>query len=89
MHEYKREKTTLEARLTDEVKRNAHHDDHIRIIDAFVLQVCANPSPLARNNAILIGVSPTDTSRTRVIMRRKDNGAAVDEWYDPLYVRMA
>ena len=90
MHEYKREKTTLEARLTDEVKRNAHHDDHIRIIDAFVLQVCAQRYPhLSRNNSMLIDVCPTDTARTRVIMRRKDNGAAVDEWYDPLNVRTA
>ncbi|KAI0603163.1 E3 ubiquitin-protein ligase BRE1 [Biscogniauxia sp. FL1348] len=39
MLEYKREKSTLETRLEDLVKRSTHHDDHIRVIDAWWLQL--------------------------------------------------
>ena len=39
MHEYKREKITLEARLNDLAKRATYHDDHLRSIDAWFDQV--------------------------------------------------
>jgi len=39
MLEYKREKSTLEARLQDLEKKTTDHDDHIRIIDAWWLQL--------------------------------------------------
>ena len=39
MQEYKREKTTLEARLSDITKRIAYHDDHLRLVDAWFNQV--------------------------------------------------
>ncbi|CAJ2507028.1 Uu.00g082140.m01.CDS01 [Anthostomella pinea] len=38
MLEYKREKGTLETRLEEFVKRSTHHDDHLRIVDAWWLQ---------------------------------------------------
>ena len=41
MHEFKREKLTLEARLAELTKAAAHHDDHLRVIDAWFSQVCA------------------------------------------------
>ncbi len=39
MQEYKREKSTLESRLGEIEKKSTYHDDHIRIADAWVLQV--------------------------------------------------
>ncbi|KAH8162435.1 hypothetical protein CIB48_g5814 [Xylaria polymorpha] len=39
MLEYKREKTTLEARLEELDKRSTYHDDHIRIMDAWWIQM--------------------------------------------------
>ena len=42
MNEYKREKINLEARLQQIEKQIVDHDDHIRIIDAWLLQVSAS-----------------------------------------------
>ncbi len=39
MQEYKRERNTLESRLSELTKRTAYHDDHVRIIDAWFKQV--------------------------------------------------
>ncbi|KAI0013617.1 ubiquitin ligase protein BRE1 [Xylariaceae sp. FL0662B] len=39
MLEYKREKSTLEARIDEFIKRCTHHDDHLRIIDAWWVQL--------------------------------------------------
>ncbi|KAI1375885.1 E3 ubiquitin-protein ligase BRE1 [Hypoxylon crocopeplum] len=39
MLEYKREKNTLESQLDEVQKRSTHHDDHIRIIDNWWLQL--------------------------------------------------
>jgi hypothetical protein len=39
MQEYKREKTSLEAKLKEMSKATAYHDDHLRIIDAWFNQV--------------------------------------------------
>lgn len=39
MQEYKREKNILESRLEALEKRSIYHDDHIRITDAWFLQV--------------------------------------------------
>ncbi|CAK7199094.1 E3 ubiquitin-protein ligase bre1 [Sporothrix eucalyptigena] len=39
MNEYKRENATLEARIEEIQKRSTYHDDHIRIADAWVLQL--------------------------------------------------
>ncbi|KAI0145805.1 ubiquitin ligase protein BRE1 [Hypoxylon sp. NC0597] len=39
MLEYKREKNTLEAQLDEVQKKSIHHDDHIRIIDNWWLQL--------------------------------------------------
>jgi E3 ubiquitin-protein ligase BRE1 len=37
--EYKREKNTIENLLSDLEKKSAHHDDHLRAIDAWFAQV--------------------------------------------------
>jgi E3 ubiquitin-protein ligase BRE1 len=39
MLEYKREKLSLESRVQELEKNAVDHDDHIRIVDAWVLQV--------------------------------------------------
>lgn len=39
MLEYKRQVNTLEARLEELNKRSTHHDDHIRVVDAWWVQV--------------------------------------------------
>ena len=39
MQEYSRRATTAESRLEELHKRSVHHDDHLRIIDAWWLQV--------------------------------------------------
>lgn len=39
MLEYKREKINLESRVQELEKNSADHDDHIRVVDAWVLQV--------------------------------------------------
>jgi E3 ubiquitin-protein ligase BRE1 len=39
MLEYKREKINLESRVQELEKNSTDHDDHIRIIDAWVVQV--------------------------------------------------
>lgn len=43
MLEYKREKATLEARLDEYARRATHHDDHLRVVDAWWLQVSFLP----------------------------------------------
>jgi len=45
MLEYKREKQTLESRLQELEKKSTDHDDHIRIVDAWWLQVGPGPEP--------------------------------------------
>ena len=40
MLEYKREKIALEARVQELEKSCVDHDDHIRIVDRWWLQVC-------------------------------------------------
>lgn len=39
MQEYGRKATTAESRLEELHKRSVHHDDHLRIVDAWWLQV--------------------------------------------------
>lgn len=39
MQEYKRERNALEDRVNEMVKRGAYHDDHLRVIDAWLRQV--------------------------------------------------
>ncbi|KAJ5826149.1 hypothetical protein N7474_003287 [Penicillium riverlandense] len=39
MHEYRREKSTLESRLNQMSKNTAHHNDHLRVIDAWFNQL--------------------------------------------------
>lgn len=39
MLEYKREKISLENRVQELEKGSTDHDDHIRVVDAWVLQV--------------------------------------------------
>lgn len=39
MQEFKRERNTCEARISDLTKRATYHDDHLRIIDAWFKQV--------------------------------------------------
>ncbi len=39
MLEYKREKINLESRVQELEKHSTDHDDHIRVVDAWVLQV--------------------------------------------------
>ncbi|TRX91360.1 hypothetical protein FHL15_007782 [Xylaria flabelliformis] len=45
MLEYKREKTTLEGRLEELDKRSTYHDDHIRVMDAWWIQVSQDSLP--------------------------------------------
>ena len=39
MKEYKREKALYESQVQDLSKRSQHHDDHLRIVDAWFTQV--------------------------------------------------
>ena len=39
MKEFKREKGLLEAQVTELSKRAAYHDDHVRLIDSWFVQV--------------------------------------------------
>lgn len=39
MREYKRERNTLSSQLEELNNRSAYHDEHIRIIDSWFLQV--------------------------------------------------
>ncbi|KAI0481716.1 ubiquitin ligase protein BRE1 [Xylaria cf. heliscus] len=50
MLEYKREKTTLEARLDELDKRSTYHDDHIRVMDAWWIQLLQEVSVLANGS---------------------------------------
>ena len=43
MKEYKREKQLYESQVQDLTKRSQHHDDHLRIIDAWFTQVSLIP----------------------------------------------
>lgn len=40
MQEYSRKASTYESRLEELHKRSVHHDDHLRLIDAWWRQVC-------------------------------------------------
>lgn len=44
MKEYKREKQLYESQVQDLTKRSQHHDDHLRIVDAWFTQVSLVPS---------------------------------------------
>lgn len=48
MLEYKRQVTTLENRLEKVLKRAVDHDDHLRIVDGWWLQVITCPARVAR-----------------------------------------
>ncbi|KAI1337804.1 E3 ubiquitin-protein ligase BRE1 [Xylariaceae sp. FL0016] len=50
MQEYKREKATLEVRLDDLTKRSTHHDDHLRVVDAWWLQLLQEVEVLASSS---------------------------------------
>ncbi|ROW12076.1 hypothetical protein VMCG_00475 [Cytospora schulzeri] len=50
MLEYKREKAQLETRLDDLRSKYEHYDDHMRIIDAWWLQLLQEVQLLAENN---------------------------------------
>ncbi|KAF2181629.1 E3 ubiquitin-protein ligase-like protein bre1 [Zopfia rhizophila CBS 207.26] len=61
MREYKREKATLEAQIADMEKRTKHHDDHLRLIDAWFNQMLDDikimaeeqlPDPLANGTQV-------------------------------------
>jgi hypothetical protein len=39
MREYKREKTTVEAQLSELESQSKHHDDHLRTLDTWFDQV--------------------------------------------------
>lgn len=43
MQEYSRKALTAESRLEELHKRSVHHDDHLRIVDAWWRQVCTFP----------------------------------------------
>lgn len=45
MLEYKREKINLESRVQELEKGSTDHDDHIRVIDSWVLQVRPDVGP--------------------------------------------
>jgi E3 ubiquitin-protein ligase BRE1 len=44
MREYKREKNTAEAQLTQLESRTKYHDDHLRTLDAWFDQVSTLPA---------------------------------------------
>ncbi|KAI1189832.1 ubiquitin ligase protein BRE1 [Nemania serpens] len=50
MLEYKREKTTLEARLEELDKRSTHYDNHIRVMDAWWIQLLQEVSVLVNGS---------------------------------------
>ncbi|KAK9416189.1 putative E3 ubiquitin protein ligase [Seiridium unicorne] len=47
MQEYKRTCNTLEARLEEMERRSAHHDDHLRVVDAWWIQLLQELKNLA------------------------------------------
>lgn len=49
MREYKREKISLESQVTELEKRSIHHDDHLRIIDSWMMQLLDEIKILADN----------------------------------------
>ncbi|KAL5940819.1 E3 ubiquitin-protein ligase bre1 [Pyricularia oryzae] len=53
MLEYRRQKATLETRLEEVTKRSTHHDDHLRIIDQWFLQMLDEIELLARGSLSL------------------------------------
>jgi len=60
MLEYKREKTTLETRVQDFQKKCVDHDDHIRVIDAWVLQLLQEIELLVPGDTKTSSYSGTD-----------------------------
>ncbi|KAI1661903.1 E3 ubiquitin-protein ligase BRE1 [Daldinia decipiens] len=50
MLEYKREKNTLETQLGEVKKRSTHHDDHIRIVDNWWIQLLQEVELLVEGN---------------------------------------
>ncbi|KAF3065303.1 E3 ubiquitin-protein ligase BRE1 [Daldinia childiae] len=50
MLEYKREKNTLETQLGEVKKRSTHHDDHIRIVDNWWIQLLQEIELLVEGN---------------------------------------
>lgn len=59
MLEYKREKTNLEARLQELEKSSVEHDDHIRIIDGWMLQLLQEIQLLVDSSIATPGSSGT------------------------------
>ena len=50
MQEYSRRATTAESRLEELHKRSVYHDDHLRIMDAWWLQVSLSRRFLDQGN---------------------------------------
>ncbi|KAK4099054.1 BRE1-domain-containing protein [Parathielavia hyrcaniae] len=59
MLEYKREKINMESRVQELEKSSTHHDEHIRIVDAWVLQLLQEIELLVEG---AISVPPADLS---------------------------
>ncbi|KAK5652489.1 hypothetical protein OQA88_10391 [Cercophora sp. LCS_1] len=57
MLEYKREKTNLEARLQELEKSSVDHDDHVRVIDAWLLQLLQEIQLVVDSNVATPGSS--------------------------------
>ncbi|KAI0527903.1 ubiquitin ligase protein BRE1 [Xylaria bambusicola] len=71
MLEYKREKTTLEARLEELDKRSTFHDDHIRVMDGWWTQLLQEISLLVNGTIDFSGESEEQPFPTRT--QFKDN----------------
>lgn len=63
MLEYKREKNALETKLQDLEKKSVDHDDHIRVIDAWVLQLLQEIELLVTVEPKASGYPGTDSYR--------------------------
>lgn len=67
MQEYKREKASLESRVQELEKNHTDHDDHIRVVDAWLHQVSLLPHFSVRNTAP--NAPQLVTARNRVTRR--------------------
>ncbi|KAJ9137295.1 E3 ubiquitin protein ligase [Pleurostoma richardsiae] len=97
MQEYKREKNTVEARLEEISRRCEHYEDHLRVLDAWWLQLIQEVELLVEGTVISQSDSkdfPTSTElhfKDNQDLQRHlaDKGKSIKSTLEPLFTRIA
>ncbi|KAK2074433.1 hypothetical protein P8C59_008641 [Phyllachora maydis] len=97
MLEYKREKNSLETRLHDLEAYSSHHDDHLRIVDAWLLQLLNELELCIESTPSSTSIMPDPPSISSLAFKNSDEferhlaskGSALKSKVESLFKRLA